>query len=350
MKLEGGGHEGLRSPSGGSFENWPERGSSKDEHLSSEEALLYQEYATKIEGREFSEQADEQAYKEAENLIEKLKGGGLDWVGIEWDKIDLKDIHQIREAQERLDTAARLVLESRAKDGTKEENQKWKSVLNATKGVLLPFVAAMGILAGCSSAEKTGAVNQLTGSGGFGSETMVDERSNEPKYIEARVEVGGSVADFRETVEDWLDRSTREDDKGVDRMLADEGTDFGDFGGPERRVIHNPIQSIIIDSVDYAEDYKKGESVASARVIIITKNFEDGTDFTGPEVHVLKGSYSVDNGGIKEEPENSDQTPYAKWKNPSASGFVEIAAKEKAIINALESFRLKFIKSELAKQ
>ena len=313
MKFEGGGLEkGFRGPDGGSFENLPERGSSKDERLSNDEALLYQEYATKIEGREFSEQADKESYKEAENLIEKLRGSGLDWVGIEWDKIDLKDIRQIRGTQERLDTVARLVLESRAKDGTKEENQKWKEVVSKTRGVLLPFVAAMGILMGCSSAEKTEVENQLAGgnSGSIGSEEF--KRNDQPDYIEARVESdGGSVIDFENVVKDWLYEN------------MDEGT--------------NPIQSIIIDSVDYAQDYKKEESVANARIIILTDN---------QGVYVFNGSYSIHNGGIEKESQNSDLTPYNKWRNYDAAGFVEITAKKKAVLNALEMFgsKLKLVK------
>ncbi|KKS74741.1 MAG: hypothetical protein UV48_C0029G0005 [Candidatus Azambacteria bacterium GW2011_GWA2_42_9] len=230
----------------------------------------------------------------------------------EWDKIDLKDIRQIRGTQERLDTVARLVLESRAKDGTKEENQKWKEVLSKTRGVLLPFVAAMGILMGCSSAEKTEVENQLAGgnSGSIGSEEF--KRNDQPDYIEARVESdGGSVIDFENVVKDWLYEN------------MDEGT--------------NPIQSIIIDSVDYAQDYKKEESVANARIIILTDN---------QGVYVFNGSYSIHNGGIEKESQNSDLTPYNKWRNYDAAGFVEITAKKKAVLNALEMFgsKLKLVK------
>jgi len=142
MKFEGGGLEkGVGSPSGGSFENWPERGSSKDERLSSEEALLYQEYATKVAGKKFNEQADNTAYQEAEEVIKKLNDAKFDWLGIDWGKIDTKDIDKISETEQRIDFIVRQLVSN-----GEDHNGMLADLVNKFKHGCIPIMAALAVL------------------------------------------------------------------------------------------------------------------------------------------------------------------------------------------------------------
>lgn len=80
------------------FENKIEKGfGSREQQLSNDEALAFQDYATKKDGIEFSKKADENSYLEAERLLEKLKDKKFDWLDIQWDKVDLSAVGQYKE-------------------------------------------------------------------------------------------------------------------------------------------------------------------------------------------------------------------------------------------------------------
>jgi hypothetical protein len=114
---------------------------STDERLSKEEALLYQEYATKLENKEFSEQASGEAYEEAEQLLEKLKDSNFDWLGIDWDKVDLKNSNELRDVEKRLDAAVKSLSEAEKEDGG-----ILRRIVSNSKGVVIPLALSIALL------------------------------------------------------------------------------------------------------------------------------------------------------------------------------------------------------------
>lgn len=83
-----------------------------DERLTEEEALLYQELATKGSSTRFSEQASPESYEIAKQLIDKLKGNGFDFLALDWDHIDLLDPISIQNTEERLRHVAQMLADS----------------------------------------------------------------------------------------------------------------------------------------------------------------------------------------------------------------------------------------------
>jgi hypothetical protein len=83
-----------------------------DEPLSLEQALLFQEYATKLENIEFSIKASDESYEEAKKLLDKLKDSGFSWLNIDWDKIDLNNIGEIKDIEKRLSDTAKEIIKS----------------------------------------------------------------------------------------------------------------------------------------------------------------------------------------------------------------------------------------------
>lgn len=74
----------------------------EDGLLTEKEALLYQDYTTNKEGKKFSEQVDEQAYKEAEELINEIRAAGINLDNINLGHIDLSELAGIEDANQRL--------------------------------------------------------------------------------------------------------------------------------------------------------------------------------------------------------------------------------------------------------
>lgn len=80
------------------------------ERLGKEEALLYQSYATEKEGVDFSEQADEQSYAEADLLIKELQSRGFDFDGMDYNALNLRDAYKLDKLNDRLEKSiAKLV-------------------------------------------------------------------------------------------------------------------------------------------------------------------------------------------------------------------------------------------------
>jgi hypothetical protein len=111
--------------------------------LSEKEALLYQDYATKIEGSEFSDRAGENTYEEADRLIERLKNKKFDFLNIDWDKFDLKNATQFSNLQDRLDAAVRMI-------ATTEKGKNLSEVINKYGKVIIPFFLAARLILGLS--------------------------------------------------------------------------------------------------------------------------------------------------------------------------------------------------------
>jgi hypothetical protein len=80
------------------------------ERLSNNESLLYQTYATEIEGKDFNEQASPEAYEEAEKLLRQFQDPKFDWLGVDWNKIDFKNLKDIKDVEKRVRLAAQFLL------------------------------------------------------------------------------------------------------------------------------------------------------------------------------------------------------------------------------------------------
>lgn len=66
---------------------------------SEQEALHAQSLATEREDLEFSEQASSESYAEAEKVIEQLRDEKFDWLGINWDNVDVASTNTLIESQ-----------------------------------------------------------------------------------------------------------------------------------------------------------------------------------------------------------------------------------------------------------
>lgn len=121
----------------------PKNEPKKDELLTSEEAVVYQDYATTLSGREFSEQATMSAYMEAEDLINRLRDREFDWLNIDWDKLDFNDVKQIQIFQKRLNAAVQSVIQSQSESGDEQE----KGVIKAISQFINSHPVSLAVLA-----------------------------------------------------------------------------------------------------------------------------------------------------------------------------------------------------------
>lgn len=83
-----------------------------ESRLNTEEALLYQDYATTAEITPFSEEASQEAYAEADMFIAKLREKGVDLSKIDWEKINLVEAHQHDDLEKKLDVAVSQIIEA----------------------------------------------------------------------------------------------------------------------------------------------------------------------------------------------------------------------------------------------
>jgi hypothetical protein len=88
----------------------PEQVPSSNGKLTNNEALLYQTYATQVEGKKFDEQASPEAYGEAEKLLRQFQDPKFDWLGVDWDKVDFKNLKDVEDVEERVRFAASFLL------------------------------------------------------------------------------------------------------------------------------------------------------------------------------------------------------------------------------------------------
>ena len=103
--------------------------------------MVFQDYATKKDGIEFSQKAKEESYLEAERLLGKLKDERFNWLGIQWDQIDLSDIGQYQKMEERLSAVANQLLISQGGNILPEEIKEIKG-----KGLALSMTLSISIL------------------------------------------------------------------------------------------------------------------------------------------------------------------------------------------------------------
>ena len=113
--------------------------------LSEDEALLTQQYATQQEEAGFSEKASPETYAEAQKIIEQLRQDKFDWVGIDWDNIDLRNVGGSN-IEARLNAALQAVLES---GGSKEDLNEGVRKPSTLRRVLPWMAAASTLLAAC---------------------------------------------------------------------------------------------------------------------------------------------------------------------------------------------------------
>ena len=115
------------------------------ERLSKKEAIAHQSYATAREGKPFSKQVSPEAYDEAQMFVEQLKTREFDWLGINWNKVDLRNIEDIRDVERRLDIAVRTAIE---KDGSgltiSSFLRGYKPVLTLAMSAMFLFSSACG--------------------------------------------------------------------------------------------------------------------------------------------------------------------------------------------------------------
>lgn len=127
------------------------------ERLKEEEALLYQQYATDIEEKGFSEQASPEAYLEAEKLLRQFQDPKFSWLGVDWEKVDFKNLRDIKDVENRVQLAAQFLLqEVKEKDPSLFEKlveklggvSKVADILQGTAGItLLTFALSSLFLA-----------------------------------------------------------------------------------------------------------------------------------------------------------------------------------------------------------
>jgi len=115
-----------------------------DERLSESQALIYQDYAARIEGKKFSEQAGKNSYKEAQQLVDILKSNNFDWLNIDWNNVDFDDAVKIESVEKRIDAALREIIK-REDPKAKTQLGQW---LESTRGMILPFAMATALMIG----------------------------------------------------------------------------------------------------------------------------------------------------------------------------------------------------------
>ncbi|MBI5798822.1 MAG: hypothetical protein HZB10_02735 [Candidatus Yonathbacteria bacterium] len=133
--------------------------------LKENEALVYQQYATDIEGKGFSEQASPEAYGEAEKLLRQFQDPKFDWLGVDWEKVDFKNLKDIKNVEDRVRLAAKFMLqEAKEKDPSlfAQLVEKLGGVSKATD--ILEGAAGVATIVGMVSSAFLG--NMFTGPGG----------------------------------------------------------------------------------------------------------------------------------------------------------------------------------------
>lgn len=165
-----------------------------DGKLSEHEAMLYQDYASSLSGKSFSEKVDDKSYQEAEIFLEKLKGRQIDGLNIRWDKLDLRDISQYKEVEERLDEAVRCVIRS-----TKDRNLI--TFLEKYKGIILPIALSVAILVNADNKISAGEIVKLYQ---MGEKITFNERVfNLPSYITVKNTTNLKFLHQKEPSKEW---------------------------------------------------------------------------------------------------------------------------------------------------
>lgn len=145
---------------------------SDEERLSQEEAILYQVYATEIEGKGINEQASEESYAEAEKLLARLKEKNFDWLKIDWNQIDFKNVEHVKDIEGRLDVAIKQMVV----DG-KDETGAFSKLVNRFRNTTIPI--ALAVLALCGSVPMS--VNAAESSMGMDTVATTTEHRNETR-------------------------------------------------------------------------------------------------------------------------------------------------------------------------
>ncbi|MCX6761743.1 MAG: hypothetical protein NTY33_02760 [Candidatus Moranbacteria bacterium] len=229
---------------------------SSEGKLSEEQALLYQEYATKLEGKEFSEKSSNEAYEEADMLLKKLQDSQFDWLGIDWDKVDFKDSSQIRDMEKRLDAAVRSLAQNE-----KDNDGILRKIANSSKGAILPFALSVMLLMNAGGAKAAeGWANELESQR---AKYYPDAEKKEPVRVKYRINDHNPMMFYENPIYDWAEAN------------------------PEKSA---KIEAIFIDNVDYKEEgQENGENFeilkvdVKVRIIVLTKEKKALT---------IEGSYS----------------------------------------------------------
>ncbi len=123
-----------------------------EEKLTKEEAWLYQSYASSLEGIGFSEQASRDTYKEAEQFLQELKEKRINWLGIDWGKLDFNNISQTQGAKKRIGQALEEIKKStkdkKARnllDEIRKQIEKSKTIKSIVAGLAALLVFAGGL-------------------------------------------------------------------------------------------------------------------------------------------------------------------------------------------------------------
>lgn len=118
--------------------------------LSEKEALAYQDYATNKEGIEFSEEASEESYKEAEMLLKELQAKGIDLGEIDLEKIDLFDLVIQKDVSKRLENAVQQYMEQVDGDRKDMVMEKFDIIMKMPAGIrrVVAFATLLGLVVG----------------------------------------------------------------------------------------------------------------------------------------------------------------------------------------------------------
>jgi hypothetical protein len=115
------------------------------EKFTEDEALFAQTYAARKEGFKFSEQGQDRDYEDARMLLQELKKKDIDWLDINWDKVNFDDADSIKELEMQLDLAAKIILES------DEKIKKDFGLIEKCKTILLPLAISVAIIMGAEN-------------------------------------------------------------------------------------------------------------------------------------------------------------------------------------------------------
>ena len=127
-----------------------------EELLTKEQALLYQDYATKLDGKDFPDKASEKSYIEADELIRKLKSKDFNWLNIDWQKIDLKDVAELELFEDRLDMAAKQILEAQS-----GKNRSVSEFLKEHRNIILPLAISAAVVLTSDSVVRAEVLTKL---------------------------------------------------------------------------------------------------------------------------------------------------------------------------------------------
>jgi hypothetical protein len=122
--------------------------------LTEDEALAYQAHAAEVSQVEFSSEATLESYKEAEELIQKLRDAQFDWIGVDWDSFDLNQAGDIQKLEEKLSLAAQVFVENKDR-----ESKTATFVRNNKRFLPLALAASILLNAACG---KVGSARELS--------------------------------------------------------------------------------------------------------------------------------------------------------------------------------------------